>query len=278
MSLPALVPQSLHEAMELADQLASSRLIPKDFKGSPPDILSAISLAQRWQMDIWAVMEHVSIIQGKRFIDGQMAGALINALANVQRPIVHTYRGEGDDRTVTASATFNGETKPREIEVRLGDARTPNSAWKKQPDQQLAYTANRVWGRRNCPQLFVGIHFKGEHVIELDATEVPTTELPQLAQPIAPEADPDTGEIGPRNLAIGDQEEWLAWGQRFMAAIGAAESEEEVAKWREHNAAELELMATDEPKLFEKMMLYVHKRADKLKPKEKAKPKEEVPP
>jgi hypothetical protein len=63
-----------------------------------------------------------------------------------------------------------------------------------------------------------------------------------------------------------------------MAAIGAAETEEDIKLWREHNAAELELMATDEPKLFEKMMLYVHKRADKLKPKKEAKPKEEVPP
>ncbi len=265
MSLPALVPQTLHEAMELADQLATSRLIPKDFKGSPPDILSAISLAQRWQMDIWAVMEHVSIIQGKRFIDGQMAGALINALSGVQKPIVHTYKGEGDARTVIASATFKGEKKPREIEVKLKDARTSNSAWQKQPDQQLAYTANRVWGRRNCPQLFVGIHFKGEQVIELDAVEV-TDALPQLAQPLAPEADPETGEVGPRELVRAEGEEWLGWGQRFMACIGAAESQEDISKWRTENAAQLSDMATEQPPLFEKMMLYVHKRADKLKP------------
>ena len=271
MNLPALVPQTLHEAMEFAERIASSRLIPKEFKGSPPDILSAVSLAQRWNMDIWAVLEHVNIIQGKRFIDGQMAGALINTLGNVQTPIMHTYEGEGDDRTCTATATFAGQTVAREITVRLGDVKTPNSAWKKQPDQQLAYTANRVWGRRNCPQIFVGIHFKGEQNIELDTAEY--KELPQIAEPVAaaPEADPATGEVGPRELPRGDNETWLEWGQRFMAAIGGAVSEEEIAGWREHNNATLELMANDAPALFEKMMLYVHKRAGKLnQPKETA--------
>jgi len=268
-NLPTLVPRTLHEAMEFAERIADGKLVAKDFRGSPPDILSAISLAQRWNLDIWAVMEHLSIIQGKRMIDGQLAGALINSLGNIQSPIRHSYSGEGDDRTVKASATFVGETEPREIEVRLGDAKTNNPMWKKQIDQQLAYTANRVWGRRNTPQLFLGVHFQGEP-LDLDVgefKELPTIAAPLTAEQAAAEEAEIIGEpvqVHPHEIPKSANEGWLEWGKRFIAYVRAEATPEAIAQWRQYNNDSLELFAKEDPKLYEGLMTRLHERADQL--------------
>ena len=268
-NLPTLVPRSLHEAMEFAERIADGRLVPKDFRGSPPDILSAVSLAQRWNLDIWAVMEHLSIINGRRLIDGQLAGALINSLGNVQHPIMHTYSGEGDDRTVTASATFVGQTEPREVTIRVGDAKTTNPMWKKQPDQQLAYTANRVWGRRNTPQLFLGVHFQGEP-LDLDVgelKELPTIAAPVTASELAAEIVTSDGEvigIHPHEIPKSEKEKWIDWGKRFIAYVRAEPTVEAIAAWRQYNHDSLEQFAKDDPKLYEGLMTRLHECADKL--------------
>ncbi len=40
----------------------------------------------------------------------------------------------------------------------LADAKTSNSMWTKQPDQQLVYASTRVWARRHAPEVMLGVY------------------------------------------------------------------------------------------------------------------------
>ena len=50
-----LVPATLAEAMQLANMMASSKLVPAALRDSPADCLMVIQQAVRWQMDPFAV-------------------------------------------------------------------------------------------------------------------------------------------------------------------------------------------------------------------------------
>lgn len=273
MNLPALVPHSLTEMRQFALDICDGILVPKDFRGSPANVMSAISLAQRWNMDVWAVMEHMAIIHGKRMIDGQLAGALINTLGNIQHPLEYTYTGEGDDRTVVASATFSGQSNPREVAIRLGDVRTEIVQWKKQPDQQLAYTANRVWGRRYTPQLFLGVVFRGEP-IELDQKDY--SELPAINAPATPPGETinaETGEVttnasAPHAVPKADDESWMVWGRKFIAFVKTETTEPPVALWREANDAALKKFEAEDARLYQGLMTRIYEHIAKIKNKE----------
>ena len=60
----------------------------------------------------------------------------------------------------------------------------------------------------------------------------------EIAAPAPLDHDPDTGETGPRVLAVpqtGNAKNWVGFGQAFIAAIQTAASREEVQAWYLHN-------------------------------------------
>lgn len=281
-TLPALMPQNLPEAMDLARMLATARNIPPSFKASPPDVLSAISLAHRWQMDSWAVMQHLSIISGRLMVDGQLAAAVINARAGLRQRLSYTYEGTGQDRTCTASGWLDGEDVARTVTIRLKDVKTENAAWMRQPDQQLAYTGARVWGRRHTPELLLGVVVQGE-VFDLKSTDY--REMPAIASPdtvaaamvevqapaegaddtpgqarLAPE--PTTHEearpkSGPQTVPVPEHADsggeggpnWQAWGQTFVKKVRSAQTSNEVDGWLSSNAESLSDMKEAVPRM-----------------------------
>jgi hypothetical protein len=48
--------------------------------------------------------------------------------------------------------------------------RTKNEQWTKQPDQMLAYSGSRIWGRRHCPEVLLGMLFADELEDMIDVT------------------------------------------------------------------------------------------------------------
>jgi hypothetical protein len=153
----ALIPESMGEATQLAGMMAKARLVPKDLQNAPADCLLVIQAAARWGVDPYAVAQETSVIQGRLMYSGKLTAAVVNARAGLVGRLTYEYRGHGDERTVTESGVLRGETAPRTAEVRIRDVRTSNRMWQQQPDQQLAYSAARIWARRHTPDLLLGI-------------------------------------------------------------------------------------------------------------------------
>src|SRR5262245_2312061 len=163
-----LIPASMREAMDLAQMMAKSTVVPTAFRGKPADCLLVIMQAVRWQMDPFAVIQECSMIRDKLFYSGKLVAAVINTRGRFSRKLTYSYTSSGDNRTITVSGHLQGEQEPRTVQVRFGDAKTENKAWQTQPEQQLMYHGVRVWGRRHLPQLMLGVFSPEEDWKEIE--------------------------------------------------------------------------------------------------------------
>jgi hypothetical protein len=153
-----IAPQTLSEAVKFSEWIASSKLIPKDIQGSPADVFIIMEQARRWEIDFFALVQEVSFVRGRPMYSGKLTAAVVNARGGLTKRLSYDYDGAGDSRTITVSGQIQGEQAPRVVKVRLGDAKTSNEQWAKQPDQMLMYHGARVWARRHTPELMLGIY------------------------------------------------------------------------------------------------------------------------
>lgn len=212
-TLNALVPSSLTEAMKLAELMSRARLVPQHLQAQPADCLLVIEQASRWGLSPFAVAQSTSVIQGKLMFEGKLVAAVVNARGELADRLSYEYAGEGDNRTVRVSGRMRGETEPRTVEVRLGDAKTNNKVWATQPDQQLMYHGARVWARRHMPELMLGVYSREEFNEQVEeqrqerrqqrqeAPQGPSADVAPSASDEPPKASP--GQVRALNIAMG---------------------------------------------------------------------------
>jgi hypothetical protein len=184
----ALVPQSMDQAVRLAEMMARGKLVPNHLQGSPGDCLMVIEQASRWGMSPFAVAQSTSVIQGKLMFEGKLVAAALHTSGALATRLAYDYSGEGAARLVRVSATLAGETAPRALDVRLADVKTSNQLWTKQPDQQLAYAGTRIWARRFCPEVMLGVYAPEEMDVPQPSHPGPTIEA--RAEVVEPPAEP----------------------------------------------------------------------------------------
>jgi len=154
----ALVPTGTSEALQLANMMATGKLVPTHLQRSPGDCLMVIEQAMRWSMSPFAVAQCTSVIQGRLMFEGKLVAAALNSSGVLARRLDYEFSGEDVTRKVTVRGTLRGEESARELSVELKDAKTTNGMWTKQPDQQLVYFATRAWARRYAPEVMLGVY------------------------------------------------------------------------------------------------------------------------
>jgi hypothetical protein len=268
-----LVPATLAEAMQLANMMASSKLVPAALRDSPADCLMVIQQAVRWQMDPFAVAQECSVIQGKLMYGGKLVAAVVNSRGGLEERLSFDYAGTGETRTITVSGKVRGEKAARSVSVILRDARTNAAVWKTQPDQQLMYHGSRVWARRHVPELMLGVWSPEEFPVDAANSNqpAPVSEISPIA-PVTiekpPEHDPVTGEVGPRELPLpaGDTpwRRMIAWGATYIAALNGAQTLTELDQWQRANYARLDEVKKDAPKIYERILPNIENARKKL--------------
>ena len=165
-------PMQAIERMQLCRELATSRLVPAAFQKSPADIFMVLNTCERLGLDFFLTIAECYVIQSKVGFSGKLAAAIINSSGRIAERLSYNYEGPEatDDRTITVRGRLHGESEPREVRVRLGDAHTRNEQWTKQPDQMLGYYGARTWGRRHMPEALLGMHFDDEVEDMIDVT------------------------------------------------------------------------------------------------------------
>ncbi len=152
----------------IAEVMASSTLIPdhlwQDKKGSfsfeqvRGNCFLIVNQAMRWGLDPFSVAPETYFSRGKMSYQGKLVAAVINTRAGIKGRLKYSYSGEGDDLTVTVSATFVGDDQPSTVTVSLKDAKTSNEIWLKDPKQKLAYNGAIKWARLHAPEVILGVH------------------------------------------------------------------------------------------------------------------------
>jgi len=83
---------------------------------------------------------------------------------------------------------------------------------------------------------------------------------PPPADPDGLDVDPETGEVAPQELVLGDQEEWRSWGARFLAAIQPLQTVASIDAWQKANAHIFTQMEAHAPKIHVRLVAAVNKR------------------
>lgn len=247
-------PVNAIERMALCRELSTARLVPPAFQKSPADIFLVMNTLERLGLDFFLTIGECFVAQGKVGFQGKVAAAMLNSSGRLAEKLSYAYAGEGDDRTITVRARIHGETEARTVEVRLGDARTTNAQWTKQPDQQLGYSGARRWGRLHLPEVMLGMQFADEVRDMVDVTPAPhvgpTMTMSDLPKAAPVEQAPEAEHTEPvRMLEPEGNEQWRAWAQSLITHVRAAYSLAEIERWLDLNAGTLATMRNVEPKM-----------------------------
>lgn len=210
----ALVPTNMDEAMRLATAMAHAKMVPKHLQDDVGTCLMVVEQAMRWGMSPFAVAQCTSNIGGKLMYEGKVVAAAVQSQGAIVGHFNYQFSGEGDERTVTVSATRNGEQQARAIVIKLGDVKTTNAMWTKQPDQQLVYSGTRNWARRWTPAALLGVYAPEEfnrQTGEIVGFDGPTLEGTAETPPASPANDK-------KPKVERTTEQWTVWLEKLKAS------------------------------------------------------------
>lgn len=161
--LPIMDTSKFDHMWRIATAIAKMSLLPDHLKGIDFSITQAncfrvVNQAFRWWLDPYAMMDETFVIQGKLGYSGKLIAAVVNSRGGLRKKLSYSYNDEvGDDLEITVSGVMAGEDTPRTVSVRVGDAKTKNTMWTRDPRQKLIYTGAPKWARAHCPEVVLGV-------------------------------------------------------------------------------------------------------------------------
>ncbi len=170
--------ETARESFAVAKSLATSDLIPKEFKNNPANCLIALDIAQRLNMPPMMVMQQLYIVHGKPSWSGQAAIAIINNSRRYKAPLKFKLEGSGQTLSCYAYTTDLEGNEIRGAKVTMAMVKAEGwdkskggmtSKWLTMPEQMMMYRSATFFARTNCPDLLMGMQTYDE--VE-DITEI----------------------------------------------------------------------------------------------------------
>ncbi len=171
-----LMPTTPEAAFKFAEFLAKASLMPAHLKDKPADCFLILMRATEWNMNPLAVAEKTSVINGKLMYEGQLVAALINTRLPLEEPLDYQFEGQGNTRVLHVIGKCANWKAPREIVLAFAQAVAinRNGQMQKNPDQQMCYIGARLWARRFCPEVLLGVYASDEMPGEGQDDDTPT--------------------------------------------------------------------------------------------------------
>lgn len=147
----SLVPKSFDEAMQIANVLAKSQLVPKDYQDKPANVFVAVQWGQELGLAPLQALQGIAVINGRPAIWGDAALALCQARADFQ-DIEEKIVGTDKERKAICVIKRKGRA-PTVVEFSVADAVKANlwgkqGPWTQYPDRMLQMRA-RGFALRN---------------------------------------------------------------------------------------------------------------------------------
>lgn len=167
----ALMPTSIHEAIQLSEIMAKANLVPDHLRGKSGDCLLIVMQAQRWGMDAVSVAQCTSVVHGRLCYEGKLVAAALYAMGAVEGRLEYDIQGTGQAATIIVTGTPRGGNGPQSVRGTVKDWRTytknkdgkqVENAWDKIPEDMLVYRGTRQWARRYAPEALLGVYTPDE--------------------------------------------------------------------------------------------------------------------
>ena len=176
----AFLPTSMGEAMEIAKLMAGGNFVPKHLRGVPGDCLAVVMQAARWGMDPFAVGNKTYFVNDRMAYEAQLVNAVVNSSNVLAGRLKVEWFGEGNNLECEVTGFIKGDPDPKTRRVKINTITTRNSPlWKQDPQQQLAYFAQRAWARLHAPEVLLGVYTPDEIEAIEPRNAVARTDAPQ---------------------------------------------------------------------------------------------------
>lgn len=151
-------------AQRKAKALASTDMVPAQYKGNVANCLLALEVAERTKSSPLAVMQNLNIIHGKPAWSSSFIIAALNACGRFS-PI--RFKMEGETCVALATDRESGEIlegPPVTIQMAKDEGwyGKSGSKWKTMPELMLRYRAAAFFGRLYAPDILMGMHEENE--------------------------------------------------------------------------------------------------------------------
>lgn len=229
--------ESFELAQRAAKLLSASDLVPESFRGSLPNCLLALNIAQRLGADPFSVLQNVSMIRGKPSWSASFLIGMVNSSGRFT-PLQFRMSGEGDDLTCVAHAKCKQTGEACEgppVSIRLAKSEgwydKPGSKWKgEMAPLMLRYRAGAFFSRIYAPDLTLGMRTAEEEIEIRDVQVTPPAPLFEAAPPIEAKPQPieipavqeEEEEADPKAEALTDVLQLITESQAKGEAVEAA--------------------------------------------------------
>lgn len=185
--------EDMRKAYSMAEKLAVSTIVPKDYQNNPANCMIAMDMAMRLDMNPLMVMQGLYVVHGRPSWSGQFAIAIVNGSRRYNAPLKFNMQGHGDTLSCYAY-TFDQEgDEVRGATVTMTmvkaegwhlDKGTMKSKWNTMPEQMMMYRSASMFARGHCPDLLFGMRVEGE------VEDIVKVEKPKPDNPFKPKESP----------------------------------------------------------------------------------------
>jgi len=141
----SLTPTSLHEALQLAEIMAKSDLVPKDFQGKPGNVLLAVQCGLEVGLSPMQAMRSIAVVNGRATMWGDGLLAIIQASSSYE----WHDESESSEKAGVCIVKRKGH-EPYRVEFTLEDAKRAGLLGKPGPWQQYQARMLQLRARGFC--------------------------------------------------------------------------------------------------------------------------------
>lgn len=186
--------KSFETALSMANVLAQSTIVPKDYQKNQGNCLIAIEMAARINTSPMMVMQNLYIVNGRPGWSSQWIIAMINASKKYKTELQFEIGYDDADGGLSCYAwaedysghIVKGPKVTLDMANKEGWASKNGSKWRTMPEVMITYRAASFFGRRNCPDMIMGIYSQDEVIDGFDEEVIGGTVLTY---------DNETGEV-----------------------------------------------------------------------------------
>lgn len=216
----SLTPQSLEEAMRMAEIMAGSEMVPKDYQGKPGNVLVAVQMGAELGLKPVQALQNIAVVNGRPSIWGDGLRALI-----MSAPDLVNIKDEFCGNTMTARCTIvrqiNGNHVEFTGEFSQVDAENAGlwgrNTWKAYPKKMLEWRAFGFAARKAYADRLRGISLAEE------SQDIPANRTERDVTPMQPKTEAELIESKPGYPQALFETNFTKWAQAIETGKRTAE-------------------------------------------------------
>lgn len=167
-------PTSINDAIQVAELLAKSDFVPKDYRGKPGNIIACMQFSAELNLPVMQGLQNIAVINGHPSIYGDLALALVE-----RSGLLEAIDEQIDDKRAACTIKRKGRNAMTRVFTQA-DAKQANlwdkaGPWKQYPKRMLQMRARGFALRDAFPDVLKGIAIREEaqDYREIDITPPP---------------------------------------------------------------------------------------------------------